>query len=76
MKRTLLILSLIAGLAAGPAIACTAEYKAQRSNPTEFRHSTMQVPADKCSVSAATGYVRSQLAASGWTLLSVVRVSG
>ena len=66
---------LVLGVSAASA-ACVAEYKAKRDNPTEFRHATMSVPDDKCSVGAAEAYVRSQLAASGWKLLAIVRVSG
>lgn len=77
MKRAVFITTLIGVLTvASAASACTAEYKAQRDNPTQFRHTTMQIPADKCTRSAAASYVRSRLAASGWKLLAIVGVSG
>ena len=77
MTRTICITALLWVLTVGMAsAACVAEYKATRDNPTEFRHATMSVPDDKCSVAAATSYVRSALAASGWKLLAIVRVSG
>lgn len=77
MSRLLLSTLLCLGLAGAAQAACTAEYKAQRSNPTEFRHAVMTVPDQSCgSVQTATAYVRAQLAEAGWKLLVIVQVSG
>lgn len=77
MKQALTIAALLGALVIGSAAhACTAEYKAKRDNPTEYRHTTMSVPASACNATAAAAYVRQQLAAQGWKLLAIVRVSG
>lgn len=66
-------LGLFSGAAA--AAACSAEYKAQRDNPTAFRHAVMQVPDARCSPEGAAAYVRARLAETGWTLLLIVKLS-
>lgn len=76
MKRILTISALLWALASGAASACTAEYKAKRDSPTEYRHTTMQVPQSACNPADAATYVQAQLAASGWKLLAIVKVSG
>ena len=77
MKQALTIFALLWALAAGSAAhACTAEYKAKRDNPTEYRHTTMTVPANACTKAAAASFVSQRLAAQGWKLLAIVKVSG
>ena len=77
MKQALTIFALLWALAAGSAAhACTAEYKAKRDNPTEYRHTTMTVPSNACNTQAAAAFVSQQLASQGWKLLAIVKVSG
>lgn len=76
MRRAHALTALIATLAAGAASAeCTAEYKAKREDPYALERGSMQVPDDACDPAAAEAYVAAQLAAQGWTLLSLVSVS-
>ncbi len=67
---------LCVGLSASAAsAACLVEYKAKRTNPTEYRHAAMTVPDAICSLADARPYVQEELAKSGWTLLTIVKVS-
>ena len=76
MKKALTLLALCAALLASPAsAACVAEYKAKKSNPTQYQHSTMSVPDSACSPGAAASVVRSRLAGQGWQLLTIVKVT-
>lgn len=76
MTRLFLSAAFSVCLAGMAQATCTAEYKAQRSNPTEFRHAVMTVPDQSCgSAQAATAFVRDRLAEAGWKLLVIVQVS-
>ena len=64
-------------LAAGPAsAACYAEYKAKRDDPYGLDRGVMEIPDSACDKSSAAAIVAERLAAEGWTLLSIVSVSG
>jgi hypothetical protein len=64
-------------LAVGPASAeCYAEYKAKRENPYSLDRGVMEIPDGACDRSSAEAIVAERLAAEGWTLLSIVSVSG
>lgn len=79
MKHRLLILAValaVACSASAVSAACVVEYKAKRTSPTEYRHATMSVPDELCSLADARPYVEEKLSASGWTLLSIVKVGG
>ncbi|MGC8201076.1 hypothetical protein ACP2AV_00080 [Aliiroseovarius sp. PTFE2010] len=70
-----LCIGLSASAASAASAACLVEYKAKRTNPTEYRHAAMTVPDAMCSPADARPYVQEELAKSGWTLLTIVKVS-
>jgi len=75
MKQAFLILTLAWVLSATAAsAACVAEYKAKRDNPLRLDYGTVTVAGSTCTASAVRGAVRAQLAARGWTLLSILSV--
>ena len=72
--RTLLFAALSV-FAAAPAFAdCYADYRAKMDNPLRLHYGIVQLPADACSVEAATPLIQTRLAAGGWELLQVVSV--
>lgn len=75
MTRSFLIATLVLGLAAGQAAACTVEYKAKKDDPLRLEQSTMTVPDTACTEEAAAPIVAAELAKRGWILLSIVSVS-
>jgi len=76
MKHALIISALTMALTATSAsAACVVEYKAKRTNPTEYKHAVTTVPANTCNAASAASVVRSQLAATGWQLLAIVSVN-
>ncbi len=75
MKHALLIMAATLALLATPAsAACVAEYKAKRDNPLRLDYGTVTVPGSDCSAAAVQAAVRAELAARGWTLLSILSV--
>lgn len=75
LTRTALALLLSLGLASAASAGCVAEYKAKKSNPTEYEHSTMSIPESACTKAAAEPIVAKALKANGWTLLAIVSVT-
>jgi hypothetical protein len=78
MTRHLLIpaLALAVSIAAVSAASagCVVEYKAKKSNPTQYEHSTMSIPDDACTNAGATQILHKALSDRGWTLLAIVSV--
>ena len=77
MTRTLSLIALTLGLAAGgtaASAACYAEYKAKRDNPLELFHDVAQI-SGPCTMDNATAQLRNILAEQGMTLLKVMSVS-
>ena len=75
MKHTLIMAAITMALSATSAsAACVAEYKAKRDNPLRLDYGTVTVPGDDCTVSAVQSAVKAELAARGWTLLSILSV--
>ncbi len=75
MKQALLIGATALVLSAQAAsAACVAEYKAKRDNPLRLDYGTVMVSGSNCTASAVRSQVRAQLAAQGWTLLSILSV--
>ncbi len=72
--RTLFIAA-AASLVAGPALAeCYADYRAKMDNPLRLHYGVIELPADACSVGAATPLIAARIAQGGWELLQVVSV--
>jgi len=64
-----------ATLVASPALAaCYADYRAKMDNPLRLHYGVVELPADACSVGAATPLIASRIAQGGWELLQVVSV--
>ncbi|GAB4389258.1 hypothetical protein [Albidovulum sp.] len=62
-------------LAAPAAADCVVAFKAKRDNPLKLQFGTMTVAGDACgSAAAAAGAIAPQLAAQGWTLLTIVSI--
>lgn len=76
MKHVLIISAFALALGATAASACTVEYKAKKSNPTDYRHTTLSIPASECTRAKAKAYVQNQIRSGGWTVLEVVSLSG
>lgn len=75
MKQALTILALAWALSASAAsAACIAEYKAKRDNPLRLDYGTVTVAGSNCTKAGVQSAVRAQLAAQGWTLLSILSV--
>jgi len=74
MKPLLISLALVLASSAANA-ACEVEYKAKRSNPTQYAHETMTISDSRCTKASVTNIVSQALSQQGWTLLTVVRVS-
>ncbi|NKX43254.1 hypothetical protein [Roseicyclus persicicus] len=74
MMTRLLIPALLALVAAGPAQACYADYRAKMDNPLRLHYGVIDLPDDACSIPAATPLIAQRLAAGGWQLLQVVSV--
>ncbi|MFK7744725.1 MAG: hypothetical protein AB8B47_06715 [Roseobacter sp.] len=75
MKRIVLKLSLIAGLAlasTASAAECYADYKAKQDNPLRLHYGVAAI--SQCSKQAAASELTARLAANGWTLLNIVSV--
>ena len=71
----LLILGLALTAAALPAsAACLVEYKAKRDNPLRLDFGIRALPDRACASGAAWSILSAELAAEGWTLLSIVSV--
>ena len=76
MKHALIITAFLMAFTASAAnAACVAEYKAKRDNPLRLDHGTVTVQSNTCTADAVREQVRSQLAARGWTLLSILSVT-
>jgi len=75
MKTMILSLYLAASVATVADAACTAEYKAKRTDPTSYDHGRMSVPDSACTKDAAAPIVAAELAKQGWTLLAIVKVT-
>ena len=75
MKTLLLTLGPIISVTTVADAACVAEYKAKRSNPTQYEHGRMNVPDSACTQEAAMPIVRAALADRGWTLMTIVKVA-
>ena len=75
LTKLALVTSLLLGLASAASAGCVAEYKAKKSNPTQYEHSTMQIAESACNKAAAEAVVRDALADRGWTLLAIVSVT-
>lgn len=75
MKTLLLTLGLVFSVTTVADAACVAEYKAKRSNPTQYEHGRMNVPDSACTRDAAAPIVRAKLADRGWTLMAIVKVA-
>jgi hypothetical protein len=70
-------LTVTVALAAAPAsAACLVEFKAKRDDPYGLDRGVMEIPDEACNQGDAAAIVAQRLAAEGWTLLSIVGVSG
>ena len=76
MKQAFYISALLVALSAVSASACTVEYKAKKSNPTDYRHTTITIPASECTSAKARAYVQGRIGSQGWQVLAIVNVSG
>lgn len=73
--RTLFLATTLAVLGASPALAeCFADYRAKMDNPLRLHYGVIELPADACSVGAATPLIAARIAQGGWELLQVVSV--
>ena len=66
----------LALLAAGPAQACYADYRAKMDTPLRLHYGVIDLPDTACSVDAAAAVIAGRIAAGGWELLQVVSVFG
>lgn len=76
MKRLILTVAMLAGLALPASADCYADYKAKREPPLKLHYGVAQVSDGNCSKSAAASEIAPRLAADGWTLLNVLSTFG
>lgn len=75
MKHTALIAGLLVAFTManpGHAAGCYADYKAKQDNPLRLHYGVAEI--SDCSRNAARAELSARLAASGWTLLSILSV--
>lgn len=77
MKPFALVLALAVSLAAVPAQACYADYKAKQDNPLRLHYGVAEIPEGACgSKSAAAQALAPRLARDGWKLLNILSIFG
>ena len=76
MLRTLLLTGIGLTLAAPAFAECYADYRAKMDNPLRLHYGVVELPAEACSVGAATPLIEARIAAGGWELVQVVSVFG
>lgn len=74
MTLRLLTAAFLALVAAGPAQACYADYRAKMDNPLRLHYGVIDLPDAACSLAAAAPVIAGRIAAGGWELLQVVSV--
>ena len=74
MPTRILTALCVALLAAGPAQACYADYRAKMDDPLRLHYGVIDLPDEACTLAAATPVITSRLRAAGWELLQVVSI--
>lgn len=64
----------LALLAATPAQACYADYRAKMDDPLRLHYGVIDLPDDACTIQAATPLITDRLAAAGWALLQIISI--
>ncbi|WP_213684397.1 hypothetical protein [Roseicyclus sp.] len=76
MSPRIVTLTCLAMLAAAPAQACYADYRAKMDNPLRLHYGVIALPDTACTMDAARPIIATRLAAAGWELLQIVSIFG
>jgi hypothetical protein len=74
MPNRLVTATCLAMLAASPALACYADYRAKMDSPLRLHYGVIDLPDDACTPATATPVITERLAASGWELLQLIAI--
>jgi hypothetical protein len=76
MSPRIVSLTCLAVLAATPAQACYADYRAKMDNPLRLHYGVIALPDTACTMDAARPIIATRLAAAGWDLLQIISIFG
>jgi hypothetical protein len=76
MSPRIVSLTCLAVLAAAPAQACYADYRAKMDNPLRLHYGVIALPDTACTMDAARPIIATRLAAAGWDLLQIISIFG
>lgn len=76
MSPRIVSLTCLAVLAAAPAQACYADYRAKMDNPLRLHYGVISLPDTACTMDAARPIIATRLAAAGWDLLQIISIFG
>jgi hypothetical protein len=76
MSPRIVSLTCLAVLAAAPAQACYADYRAKMDNPLRLHYGVIALPDTACTMDAARPNIATRLAAAGWDLLQIISIFG